>query len=263
MSTTEAACQVAHEFIERVVPGESPEGVVAEHLARYRFASSFVKHNVVLDVACGAGYGAPILCNAGAKSYLGVDISPEAVSLAEERFSVADATRFVCDDACILSTVADTSVDTVVSFETVEHLPAPTSFLSNLRRVLRAGGRLIISTPNRALFNPGSSLSSKPTNPFHVREWDQNEFKQLLAQYFEIEEVLGQGSQPFWRAFVLGQAAQAHWVRRIVDFYVKGKRTIAQMASDPQRFYGPGSASVCALSPWRVPSYVVCVAKRR
>jgi SAM-dependent methyltransferase len=251
--------------LERIVPGETDEGpaITLAHLARYTFAGKYVGDKDVLDVACGSGYGGPILCDAGARSYLGIDVSPEAISLAEARYRVAQRTRFVRDDACCLSTVPDSSVDTVISFETVEHLPDPDRFLSNLRRVLRSRGQLIISTPNRALGSAANSLVSKPTNPFHVREWDQQEFKQLLGQHFEIDEVLGQGSYPLWKAIVLGRAARSHWVRRSVDLYVNGKRTIARLASDPQRFYGRDLQNVRAISRWRVSSYVVCIARRR
>jgi ubiquinone/menaquinone biosynthesis C-methylase UbiE len=182
--------------VERVVPGESDEMETLLHLARYKFAARHVDGRDVLDVACGAGYGAPILCAGGAKSYLGIDISPEAISLAETRYRVGPKTRFIRDDACCLSTIPDSSVDIVISFETVEHLPDPASFFSNLCRVLRSRGQLVISTPNRTLFSPGASPDSKPANPFHVREWDQQEFVRLLGQYFEIEKVLGQTTYP-------------------------------------------------------------------
>ncbi len=254
--------QRVHEHLERVVPGETDEQLTLVHLARYRFARQYVGGKDVLDVACGSGYSAPILCEAGAKSYLGIDISGEAISIAEARYRVAQRTRFIRDDACRLSAVPDSSVDTVISFETIEHLPDPDSFLSNLRRVLRSRGQLIISTPNRAFCNPGSSVASKPANPFHLREWDQHEFKQLLGQHLDVEEVLGQGSYPLWKAIVLGQAARNHWVRRIVDLYSNRRREMVRVANNSQRFCGHGLHDVRAISRWRISSFVVCLARR-
>src|SRR5438105_3205393 len=231
--------QSAVGLLERIVPGETSEAaaVTLAHFERYQFAARYVGGKDVLDVACGSGYGAPILCSAGARSYLGVDISARAISHAEARYQVASKTRFIRGDACHLSAVPDSSVDTAISFETVEHLANPNGFLSNLRRVLRSQGQLIISTPNRTVFSPGNSLASKPSNPFHLREWNHPEFKLLVRQYFEIEDVLGQAVCPLWKAIVIGQAAKTRWVRRIAHLYVNGKRTIARLASGPQRSY--------------------------
>jgi SAM-dependent methyltransferase len=64
-------------------------------------------------------------------------------------------------------------VDIAVSFETLEHLPSPPVFLSELHRVLKPGGTLIVSTPNIEVYGVG--------NPFHCSEVTEEEFVSLLA----------------------------------------------------------------------------------
>src|SRR6266705_2312288 len=156
MPTTDTADHVAHSFIERVLPGEAPEAVLAEHLGRYHFACSFVRNKVVLDVACGAGFGAPILLAGGATKYIGVDISNDAVAVANRKYRTSPAISFSIDDACNLATIPDATADVVVSFETVEHLQSPRLFLESVHKALKPEGVFIISTPNRTLVNPGS-----------------------------------------------------------------------------------------------------------
>ncbi len=70
----------------------------------------------------------------------------------------------------------------VVSFETIEHLRDDRSFLEEMSRILAVDGTFICSTPNRRLFNPGGSLADPPYNPHHVREYDHEEFKELLTR---------------------------------------------------------------------------------
>jgi predicted RNA methylase len=57
------------------------EPLVAEHLNRYKFCEQFVRGKNVLDAACGNGFGAYMLAEAGAQQVDAIDISPEAIAL--------------------------------------------------------------------------------------------------------------------------------------------------------------------------------------
>lgn len=249
------------DIVERVIPGETNQAVYFEHLERYKFAAGLVAGKDVLDVACGAGYGGPILCKAGARSYLGVDISSEAIALAERRYRVSDKIRFLPDDACRLSTVGDCSVDVAVSFETVEHVADPAGFFSNLVRVLRPEGMLVISTPNRAVVSPGNDLSSSPRNPFHLREWNQREFVQLLGKFFEVKEVLGQNTRPLWKVLINHQAAKIEWVGALAVLYGRAKRNAMRLAGKGKDIGFRNSNEVGPINRWQPPAYLVCLAK--
>jgi len=161
-----------------------------EHRARYRFASQFADGARVLDVACGAGFGMQVLRHVGACA-VGMDLDTSA--LIEARgidASVpvvrADATRLPLPDRCI---------DLVTSFETLEHVSEAAMLVRELRRVLRPGGRLVLSTPNRA-FGPPELHSG---NPFHIREFTAVELRELLVECFDEVQLFGQWPSPHYR----------------------------------------------------------------
>ena len=163
---------------ERVFIESEPDLVLRkQHLARYEFASTLVRNKRVLDVACGSGYGTAILAESGAASTIGMDISDECVKYAKEHHG-AGGIIFITGNGEDLSSLEP--VDVVVSFETIEHLHNPEKFLNELRRILRDNGVLVISTPIRQV----GRLGDKPTNPFHLREWNSSEFNMLLSRYF-------------------------------------------------------------------------------
>jgi SAM-dependent methyltransferase len=149
---------------------------------RYRFSCAYVAGKSVLDVACGNGYGSFMLRRLGAaRSVIGVDRSPEAISLGES-FIVPGEVDLLVGDATALPLDAD-SVDVVISFETIEHLSDPSGFLSEVTRVLRSDGIGIFSTPLNE-----TPQRTRPANPFHVREYSEVEFMTLLSTaFFRVE----------------------------------------------------------------------------
>lgn len=181
-------CRTDMEFTgERVVPGKTPQTIYDEHIYRYIFAASLAENKVVLDVACGTGYGAGFMAEKASK-VVGADISLEAVDYAAERFCKDNKAGFICADAIRLPFV-DNAFDIVVSFETIEHIRQCRKFLAECRRVLKANGLLICSTPNRRIFSP---KLAKPINTFHVKEFWPEEFYRLLSRYFVNITLYGQ-----------------------------------------------------------------------
>lgn len=158
-----------------------------EHYHRYLFARSLCTGLDVLDVATGEGYGAAQLAQV-ARSVIGVDCDAATVASAMTNFSRANLS-FIQADARALP-LADASVDVVVSFETIEHFDRQAAFVAEIARVLRAGGRAIVSTPDRNI----SEASGMPPNEFHVRELSRAEFLSLLRDRFAHVEVLLQRS---------------------------------------------------------------------
>ena len=159
--------------------------VEIEHLHRYFLARALCRGRDVLDVASGEGYGAALLAQT-ALSVIGVEVSAEAVAHAAEAYRQPNL-RFLAGDARHLP-LDDASVDTVVSFETIEHLYEHDQFLAEVRRVLRPGGRFIISSPERDTYSPSGSSA----NPYHVRELTTAEFSALLRDSFAHVRLLGQ-----------------------------------------------------------------------
>jgi SAM-dependent methyltransferase len=74
----------------------------------------------------------------------------------------------------------DAAVDVVVTLQVIEHLTDQPGFLRECARVLRPGGRLHCSTPNRLTFSPGNALTDRPLNPFHTRELAADDLATLV-----------------------------------------------------------------------------------
>lgn len=165
------------------------ESRVNFHLARYKFASNYVKSKNVADIACGTGYGSRSIIEEGeANSYIGIDISRESIEYANNYHSV-EGTSFICCSG-EKTPMNSTTIDVVVSFETIEHVPREKALLKEFNRILKPGGLLIISTPN-----------SWPLEiaPHHVKEYDLNAFKAALSDFFVIEEMYNQNSGTEWK----------------------------------------------------------------
>ena len=170
-------------IVERIDPFNVPEGIFSIHAARYQFAVPYCAGRDVADIACGAGYGSAMLART-ARSVIGGDADTSAVEFALSHyrqpnlsFAVIDAQRMALPPA---------SVDIIVSFETIEHLPAIDAFLSECVRVIRPGGVFIVSTPLVPETN------RRPANPHHTIEFSLADFRSLLAGHFATVELYGQ-----------------------------------------------------------------------
>jgi len=172
---------------ERYLPSEQGR-IRLEHMHRYAEFRSCLQGKKVLDIACGEGYGSALLAEV-AKSVVGVDISDEAIDHASKTY-LQENLRFIQGSAIELN-FPDASFDAIVSFETIEHLAEQEQMLTELCRVLRPDGILIISSPNRPVY----SEESGELNEFHVKELDYDEFRDLLSQHFKNICFYGQRIQ--------------------------------------------------------------------
>jgi SAM-dependent methyltransferase len=85
--------------------------------------------------------------------------------------------------------IVTASIDVITSFETLEHIPDYPVFLSELRRVLKPNGLLLLSTPNALITKPVNGI---PFNPYHIREFTPEELRTALAAHFNEVELFGQ-----------------------------------------------------------------------
>jgi SAM-dependent methyltransferase len=166
-----------------MVPEASDPSTFWEHIHRYRFASRWVRNKRVLDIASGEGYGTRGLLEVGAKHVVGVDIDPEACEHAARKYGLE-----VRQGSAEHIPLDDNSVDVVVSFETVEHVPNPERFIQEIFRVLLPGGTVIISTPETNLYNPDGMKH----NPYHCSEMTAQQFQNLLGSAFSKIRLFGQ-----------------------------------------------------------------------
>lgn len=178
-----------------------------EHRARYVWAASLVAGRI-LDVACGTGHGSALL--AARCVVEGVDRDPEAVAVARTRVARGDFQVATIPPLPF----ADERFDAAVSFETLEHIEADRHFVAELRRVVKPGGLVLISSPNRAATSPNDI---PPPNPYHVREYLLPDFIVLMREAgFTDVEVWHQRRERQWMAEHLAAAVLARVPRLCV-----------------------------------------------
>lgn len=148
-----------------------------EHLHRYFLARHLCRDRHVLDIASGEGYGSAFLAQVAA-GVVGVEVSADVVAHATANYQ-RDNLNFRVGDARQIP-IDDSSVDVIVSFETIEHFAGHDRFLAEIKRVLRSDGLLVISTPDRDTYSPADQAA----NPFHALELTRSEFAALLQDSF-------------------------------------------------------------------------------
>lgn len=180
--------------LERIVPGTVEwEAYYANHICRYTFAKNTLPTDqplTILDAACGVGYGSHFLAENGPWQIFAIDQSNVALETAARYFSKSNV-QFLKDDCHTLKhTVPFAPFDAIISFETLEHLEYPEKFLEHCFAVLKTGGTLILSTPNKLVSSPTGEMHSK----FHEREYTSVELHELLT-HFNFREVTLFGQQ--------------------------------------------------------------------
>jgi ubiquinone/menaquinone biosynthesis C-methylase UbiE len=200
---------------ERMIP-EYHHGMLmyGEHIMRYESVINAVKNKVVLDIASGSGYGTAALAKV-AKHVYGVDINEKAVKYSQENYSSRNIKYLVGSGTAI--PLKDSSVDVVISHETIEHIDDYKKFLREVKRVLRKGGEVIISTPNDDEYPAG--------NHFHLHQFKIKEFYQLLSKYFANVTLYYQGA---WisAALLNEEDFTSEWRKKIDVFKTQAQPSI-------------------------------------
>jgi SAM-dependent methyltransferase len=160
---------------ERTVPGVEFENYwFRRHQVVYEWLLAYVSGARVLEAGAGEGYGAGLMSRL-ATSVVALDYDATAATHAAAAYPGVPVVR----GNLVRLPFADASFDLVVSLQTVEHLWDQEAFVAECLRVLRPGGRFVLSTPNRRTFPPG--------NPFHERELDAAELRALLSGLGSLE----------------------------------------------------------------------------
>lgn len=171
--------------------------VFRRSILAYHKAAEIVSGDV-LEIGTGMGYGIDVVAPA-ADRFVTIDktepyFDAELPANAEFRRMTAPPLDF-----------ADSSFDFVVSFQVIEHIERDADFVREVSRVLRDGGRFIVSTPNAPM--------SLTRNPWHVREYTAEGLRRLLSRDFSEVECLG----------VTGN-------ERVMEYYAANKASVERIA---------------------------------
>jgi ubiquinone/menaquinone biosynthesis C-methylase UbiE len=156
------------------------------HLFPYEQVKILIKpHERVIEIGFGEGYGTHIL-STGCREIVALEIEPEIVAYADEKYRSENCVFKLYDGSTI--PFPDESFDVAVSFQVIEHVDNDLHFVSELHRVLKKGGRLYLTTPNKRLrLKPGQ----KPFNRFHKREYYSHELESILRTSFRAVKLFG------------------------------------------------------------------------
>jgi SAM-dependent methyltransferase/tetratricopeptide (TPR) repeat protein len=206
-------------------------------MARYGFFSRFTVGKHVLDCGCGSGNQSYYLKHMGAASVTGIDISAKAIRYARRKYSDKDI-RFLIGDVA-REGLASGAFDVVVSSEVMEHLPTDShlAYLSELRRVVRPDGVILLSTPNQAASTGGPF-------PFHTKEFTYPELEKLLLAVFTDFQIQRFRLLPVDGFLLQCESSQAQPVR----YLNTAPRLADSCVPVPAEIYPAGSLFVIVIS---------------
>jgi SAM-dependent methyltransferase len=190
---------------ERVIPELVEPDLWNEHISRYLYAAGLASGKRVLDAGCGTGYGTACLGRQAALAH-GFDKSEDAIAFAKKhyakqaKFRTGSAEQFPEEDG---------SFDVVTAFEVIEHLRNWPKLIEEANRVLTADGLFLVSTPNRSYY--AETRAGSGPNPFHVHEFDYDEFRAALKAVFPHVTILGQNRTESF-TFRAEDAPASSWV---------------------------------------------------
>ena len=163
------------EIASAEIPSDNP--VHQRLLSAYHFARSFVKGNL-LELGCGEGRGVELLAPLS-DSYTGIDKIEGVIQVLRDKFP---------DHSFLSGTFPpfpfeENQFDSIVTFQVIEHVRKDEVFLKEIHRVLKPGGKALITTPNIKM-----TLSR---NPWHEREYTADQLENTCKKYFSKVEMKG------------------------------------------------------------------------
>jgi len=219
-----------HPLVPLAFESESAYCLALIHKKAYARAAEAAAGCDVLDVGCNNGYGTAIV-SANCRSIVGVDVSAAAIE--EARIRSADSRAYFQHiDGGVLP-FDNASFDLVTSFQVIEHVVDVDCYLSEIVRVLRPGGTVIFTTPNREIrLDPGM----RPWNRFHVREYSAEGLRGALSRTFGCVTVEGLFAEPGLYAVEHARVSRARRIARLPGFAVLRHLTFLQdLAGWPRR----------------------------
>ena len=184
---------------ERVSHNDLSDNYVFQRsLLAYMEAAKLISGSV-LEIGTGSGYGVRIIAERADKFVTIDKYENNALQIDNDNVS------YLKMNVPPLKDIPDNSFDFVITFQVIEHIKKDQKFVEEIYRVLKSGGKLIVTTPNKKM--------SLTRNPWHIREYTVSEFENLLQNQFQHIEKLG----------VFGN-------EKILEYYAENKRNVQKIA---------------------------------
>ncbi len=141
-------------------------------LSAYVFAEKYISGDV-LELGCGEGRGIDIILNRS-KSFTAIDKISEVTERLSRKYPNE---KFISSSFPPLKNIKNESFDTLISFQVIEHIKNDKLFIKEIYRILKPGGKALISTPNISM--------TLTRNPWHVREYTSQQLFDLASRNFK------------------------------------------------------------------------------
>ncbi|MFL5868471.1 MAG: class I SAM-dependent methyltransferase [Thermoleophilaceae bacterium] len=145
------------------------------HVAAYRLCAPLLPAGRVLDLGCGVGHSFSELAP---RESVGLDLDPGALEGQERETVVADMRDIPFPDGSFAS---------VLSVQSIEHVPEPDRVLAEVARVLEPEGVAVFVTPNRLTFARPDEI----IDPYHYAEYDAGELRDACGRFFAAVRMRG------------------------------------------------------------------------
>jgi SAM-dependent methyltransferase len=171
----------------------------------------------ILDYGCGDGTLLGVLqrrLGRGTHELHGFDPNPLAIELADAMLKRRGVAATLHNGSAALPPAY---FDQVICTEVIEHASAPASLLLEIARILKPGGRLVVTTPIR--------LTEEPEDSNHVREWFPGEFARLFETpdwRLIAHEQLVPAAAPevyFWRPLIFARVPVFRLLCNVLSIY--------------------------------------------
>jgi len=165
----------------------------------YEQAAKLTKGNL-LEIGCGVGRGMEVMINSCAH-YTGLDKNEDLLNELQQIYQHA---TFIHQNIPPLYNLEDNTFDWVITFQVIEHIQNDDLFIKEIYRVLKPGGKVIVTTPNKKL--------SLTRNPWHIREYFPKELENLLKKYFNKLDLKG-----------------IHGNEKVMGYYEENKKSVRKV----------------------------------
>jgi SAM-dependent methyltransferase len=172
--------------------------IFKRHQLAYEEAAKLISGKVI-ELGSGMGHGTALLVPYS-QEYIAID----KYAFESEELSQKYNFKFIQMNMPPLRGIPDSSCDFVVTFQVIEHIEDDVTFLKEIARILKPGGKLILTTPNIKM--------SLTRNPWHVREYNTAEMNEILTPFFSKITIKG----------VFGN-------QKITDYYLKNKASVEKI----------------------------------